>query len=256
MAFSSQATDHLPGQQDVNGAGSDVFVYDRHSGRRRRPQPPRGIRQAIRHARSGSPRADETTTPRRDRAAGDLVFGVHRRRQHVRCSAWTGGLRPFPDRDLQGADGASGNPRLGRDGRRVAFASAAVDLVPGQQGPRHGEAQVVLHDGPTGTNLLASHPPGQPGGVGNRPSGYPNLSAARGHPLLLQSLASNLTGGDYDYVADPFSGGTDPLFRGWDVFVFGFNRAPMALAQAATLREDTSAVPARRPTSSPRPPPT
>jgi hypothetical protein len=121
----------------------------------------------------------------------------------------------------------------------VAFVSAAVDLVPGQQALPAGAAQVFLHDRDSDTTLLASQVPGRPGAVGNRPSEFPNLSAD-GDTLYFESLASDLADGDYDYVVDPFSGGTDPLFHGWDVFVFGFNRGPLALAQAATLREDTS----------------
>ncbi len=110
------------------------------------------------------------------------------------------------------ADGACAEASLSRDGRRVAFASSATNLVPGDG---NGQFDVFVKDLGTGAIVRASAGPG--GEEANGQSRTPRLSAD-GRFVAFQSLASNLAPGD--------SNGT------WDVFVHDLATGVTVLASA------------------------
>jgi hypothetical protein len=93
-----------------------------------------------------------------------------------------------------GCDGVS----ISADGRRVAFASRATNLVDGDS---NGQYDVFVHDRVTGTTIRASVGPG--GVQGSGPSAYPDLSAS-GTRVAFQSRAFELVPDDANGVYDVF----------------------------------------------------
>jgi Tol biopolymer transport system component len=106
------------------------------------------------------------------------------------------------------ADGPSYDPAISRDGRYVAFASQASNLIRngGKRGP-----QVYLYDTTTGATTLVSHAPG--GGPGNNASRRPSLSGDAGL-IAFQSLASNLV------CETSCRAGERDVNLLWDVFIY------------------------------------
>ena len=83
-------------------------------------------------------------------------------------------------------DGSSSDPAISRDGRYVAFASEATNLVPGD---RNRSADVFLRDLRTHSAVLVSR--SASGGAANGRSGNPVVSAD-GRFVAFQSQASDL----------------------------------------------------------------
>jgi Tol biopolymer transport system component len=119
-----------------------------------------------------------------------------------------GSLRP----DGKEPAGASGEPSLSADGRLLAFASSAPDLVAGDA---NGTWDVFVRDLVTGAVTRASVAPG--GADPDGQSRSPRISAD-GRRVVFQSLASNLVAGD--------ANGT------WDVFVHDLETGETALVSA------------------------
>jgi Tol biopolymer transport system component len=99
------------------------------------------------------------------------------------------------------SDSASSSPSLSADGTRIAFASAATNLVTGD---RNGETDVFVRDTVAGTTILVS--PGLGGNRTDGPSLRPSINAD-GTRVAFGSDATNLVAGDSPQAAD------------WDVFV-------------------------------------
>src|SRR5262249_10482274 len=101
---------------------------------------------------------------------------------------------------------------LSSDGRYVAFASDANDLVPGDT---NGFIDVFVRDRQLGTTVRVSVGPG--GVEANGLSLYPSLSSD-GRYVAFWSLASNLVPGDVNRVGDIFvrdlQTGTTTIARG------------------------------------------
>jgi|GEM_PF-1585857 len=101
------------------------------------------------------------------------------------------------------SDGTQGNgdsecPSISADGRYVAFASLASNLVPGDT---NGTWDVFVHDRLTGQTTRVSVASG--GAQGNSGSWCPSISAD-GRYVAFQSYASNLVPGDTNGVLDVF----------------------------------------------------
>jgi len=101
------------------------------------------------------------------------------------------------------SDGTEGNdysrrPSISADGRYVAFASLASNLVPGDT---NGTWDVFVHDRLTGQTTRVSVASG--GAQGNSGSWCPSISAD-GRYVAFQSYASNLVPGDTNGVLDVF----------------------------------------------------
>jgi Tol biopolymer transport system component len=212
IAFESDALHLISGQVDhqtrVYEASTDVFLYDSVS----------KASLLVSHA-SGSPvtagdheswgpalspdgryvafisRADNLTVPSGnfnpnlylfDRVLGTTVL--------VSRSALGGG----------GADGSSSAPAFSADGRYLAFASDATDLVPGQVRPdSYYFSNVYLYDRVAGSLTLVSHSTAGPHNTGNSDSSAPSLSAD-GRYLLFRGNATDLIAGQ--------TGGSGNLF--------------------------------------------
>src|SRR5437867_3390116 len=95
-------------------------------------------------------------------------------------------------------NGGSGGPAISADGRFVAFASYASNLVPGDT---NGVADVFVHDRQTGITERVSVD--SAGNEGNGGSSGPAISAD-GRFVAFASSASNLVPGDTNGVADVF----------------------------------------------------
>lgn len=96
------------------------------------------------------------------------------------------------------ANGASSSPSISGDGLRVAFASDATNLVPGDT---NGVRDVFVHDLSNGSTLRASV--GTAGVQGTQSSLFPAISGD-GRYVAFISLASNLVGGDTNNEYDAF----------------------------------------------------
>ncbi len=94
--------------------------------------------------------------------------------------------------------GASYGASISGDGRRVAFASEADDLVPGD---RNGWPDVFVHDRLTGDTVRASVGPG--GADSDAEASEPCLSA-NGRRVVFHSFATNLVDGDGNSSCDVF----------------------------------------------------
>src|SRR3954453_17331070 len=93
------------------------------------------------------------------------------------------------------ASGSSSDPALSADGRYLAFASTATDLVPGQGPPDPAYySNIFLYDRVAGSLVLASHTAAGPHNTGTRDSSSPSLSAD-GRYLLFRSDATDLLSG-------------------------------------------------------------
>jgi Tol biopolymer transport system component len=118
-----------------------------------------------------------------------------------------------------GPDGAVGEqpfgtytatPSISADGRFVAFASAAQNLVP-DDGP---QPDVFIRDLLTDTTILASRASGSDGAPANYWSGFPSISAD-GRFVAFTSRATNLDPDDTELEPPPAAG----YDEGLDVFV-------------------------------------
>jgi Tol biopolymer transport system component len=107
----------------------------------------------------------------------------------TRVSVGTGGI--------QGNDASYFWPAISGDGRRVAYQSAASNLVAGDT---NGQHDVFVHDRPSGTTTRVSIGPG--GLEGNQWSEFPAISAD-GRWVVFDS-ASTLVTGDANGVEDVF----------------------------------------------------
>jgi Tol biopolymer transport system component len=94
------------------------------------------------------------------------------------------------------ADGLSVDPAISRDGRFVAFASAASNLVAGDT---NGLVDVFVRDLATGRTTLLSRARG--GGPADNGSGEPSISAD-GTRVAFSSDATNLVAGDTNGTSD------------------------------------------------------
>jgi len=102
--------------------------------------------------------------------------------------------------DSSGAQGAdeSGVPSISADGRLVAFASNAANLVPGDL---NHSSDVFLRDRQTGTTVCVSvDPNGAPGLVGS----FSPAISANGRYVAFMSYADNLVPGDDNLRSDIF----------------------------------------------------
>lgn len=95
-------------------------------------------------------------------------------------------------------NGRSQRPVISADGRYIAYLTDSPLIVPGNTPYRR---QVVLRDTLLGTTALLSA--ATTGAPGNNHSSQPFMSAD-GRTIVFQSMASNLTPGDYNNAADIF----------------------------------------------------
>jgi Tol biopolymer transport system component len=196
VVFASYASNLVSG--DTNDA-ADIFVRDRQTGQTSRVSIASDGTQGADHSLLPSISADGRYVAFFSYAS-NLVSGdtngypdvfVHDRQtgQTTRVSVASDGA--------QGNEG-SGEPSLSADGRFVAFASNATNLVGGDT---NGYADVFVHDcqtGETGRVSIASD-----GTQGNDGSAGPSLSAT-GRFVAFYSMAYNLVSNDANFTFDVF----------------------------------------------------
>jgi Tol biopolymer transport system component len=95
-------------------------------------------------------------------------------------------------------NGLSAHPSLSANGRYVAFASSASNLV---SGDTNGAEDVFVHDRKTGRTTLVSV--ASDGTQGNGESAFPSISDT-GRYVAFFSSASNLVSGDTNFASDIF----------------------------------------------------
>jgi Tol biopolymer transport system component len=197
VAFESDATNLVPG--DTNNTW-DVFVHDRATGQTSRVSVSSGGVQAT-GGESWSPAisadgrhvafvsAATNLVPGDTNGVADVFVHDRITGQTSRVSVATGGVQ---------ANGNSGFPSISADGRHVAFASAASNLVPGDT---NGMADVFVHDRVTGGTSRVSVATG--GAQANGHSDTPSISAD-GRYVAFESVASTLVPGDTNGTWDIF----------------------------------------------------
>lgn len=218
VLFQSAATDLLPGFTDGNGAGDDVFLYDRATA---------ALTLVSRAA--GSPSTSGNGGSRLPVLSADgrfTAFASASTNLVAGGSDTNGGTDVFLYDHANGAvtllsraagtaataaHGASTLPSLSADGSTVAFLSLAGNLQPGAPVPPTA-LQLVLADRITGEVTLASHAQSGPGTPSNGAAGHP-VPSADGRFVAYLSTATDLTpgpvgaGGAQLYLYDRASGG-------------------------------------------------
>jgi Tol biopolymer transport system component len=196
VTFFSGASNLVSG--DTNGQG-DIFVHDRQTGETTRVSVASDGTQAdglsVFSTLSADGRYVAFESSSSNLVSGDTngtndVF-VHDRQtgETTRVSVNATGV--------EGNDG-SGGPVLSADGRYIAFASAASNLV---NGDTNAVADIFVRDRQTGETTRVSV--NATGVEGNDGSGGPVLSAD-GRYVAFLSYASNLVSGDTNRVRDVF----------------------------------------------------
>jgi Tol biopolymer transport system component len=196
VAFGSDATNLVPG--DTNGE-ADVFVHDRRTRKTERVSVGPGGGQGNGESFSPSLSADgrfvafqsyaTNLVPGDTNNTSDVFVRDRRTSTTERVSVGPGGVQ---------ADGTSFDTELSADGRFVAFASDASNLV---SDDTNGMNDVFVHDRQTRKTERVSV--GQRSVQGNRGSIDPALSAD-GRVAAFYSSADNLVQGDTNSEADVF----------------------------------------------------
>jgi Tol biopolymer transport system component len=191
VAFASGATDLVAGR-DENGTMEDVYLFEVATGVVRRISvDSQGVQRPDGASFAPSVSADGryvafTSNATLDggearSSSGRPIASVYVRDMQLgvteRVSVCADGMPP---------DGSSSDPAISRDGRYVAFASEATNLVPGD---RNRSADVFLRDLRTHSAVLISR--SASGGAANGRSGNPAVSAD-GRLVAFQSQASDL----------------------------------------------------------------
>jgi Tol biopolymer transport system component len=208
VAFASVASNLVPG--DTNGAqgvflGTDIFVHDRQTGQTTRVSIASDGTQANRESFAPTVSADgryvaflslasnlvaRDSNGRRNPQLGQDVF-VHDRLtgQTTRVSVASDGRQAL---------GPSFDPSISADGRRVAFASDAANLV---LMDRNGVGDVFVRDRQAGTTVRVSV--AADGTQANDSSSLPAISGD-GAAVAFFSAATNLVAGDVNQTGDVF----------------------------------------------------
>jgi Tol biopolymer transport system component len=193
VAFVSQASNLVAGQ--VQAGGSNVFLYDRISGDSTLVSHSWSSRQLAGNAASQAPAvsADGRYIAFLSDAT-DLVKGQSGAVGNVFLYDRVKGTTELVSRKAGSAAVArSGRaPAISADGRYVAFASPAPDLVAGQLEPIPGSLDVFVYDRLGGRSLLASHTAGSP--LSAAGGEEPSISAG-GEDVLFLSHGGNLVAG-------------------------------------------------------------
>ncbi len=200
VAFHSAASNLVP--DDSNGR-VDVFLYDRQT------QNPTLISQGA----AGVPSNGDSSHPALSVDGRYLLFvsratnldptvpalagpGPAQIYLHDRVEQRTRLISRGPDG--RPGDGASSTPSISGDGRYLAFASSATNLVAGDT---NGVDDIFVHDRSTGETRRVSV--SSTGIQGNRAAWSPRISLDGQH-IIFNAEASNLVNGDGNRVADLF----------------------------------------------------
>lgn len=213
IAYASRATDLIAGGADANLA-ADIFLYDRTTNNT----------QLVSHtalaagvaATDGSEtpllsgdgrfvvyasRAVDLVTGQSDGNAGTDIFLFDRESGANRLVSHASGAPTIAGSDYSFA------PNISRDGQRIAFYSAALNLVAGQDNNLNSIQHLFLYDRAADTSQLVDHESGVPartsnGNTGSTVSEDPAYFSADGRFLAFVSNSSNLFAGQIDTNAN------------------------------------------------------
>jgi len=162
VVFTSDAVDVVPGASDPNGAGTDVFLWDRDTGVRTVVSRSASAPATTANGPSGRPAistdgrwvtfqstATDLVAGQSDANGSDDVFLWDRLTGDLRLVSGSGGSA------TQAASGLSEQPAISANGRWIAFLSSAGDLIDGQVTTVAGR-DAFLWDRETATTLLVS----------------------------------------------------------------------------------------------------
>jgi len=196
VAFYSQASNLVPG--DTNGQ-PDVFVHDRVTGVTERVSVDSVGNQANGYSYDESISADGRFVAFRSDAS-NLVPGDTNGRFDVFVHDRVTGVTERVSVDSVGnqENGYSYDESISADGRFVAFASGASNLVPGDT---NGQPDVFVHDRLTGATERVNVD--SAGSQANGQSYSPSIGSD-GRFVAFRSLASNLVSGDTNVTYDIF----------------------------------------------------
>ena len=196
VAFASDSADLVPG--DTNGTW-DIFVHDLFTDATERVSVSSTGVQATGPSRYPAITPDGRYVAFRSEA-GDLVSGDANGVMDVFVHDRNTGATTRVSVDSAGAEGNGGSddPAISADGRFVAFASDATNLVGGDA---NGYRDVFVHDRTTGDTTLVSVD--SAGNQGGSHSYEPTISAD-GRFVSFMSLSSDLVPGDTNNYADVF----------------------------------------------------
>jgi Tol biopolymer transport system component len=195
VAFRSRATNLVEGPSEAHG----IFVHDRRTGETERVSLNSAGGQANRSSFAPSISADgrfvafgsnaTTLVPGDTNESADVFVHDRATSMTTRVSASSAGDQ---------GDGPSGDPSISADGRFVAFASLATNLVNGDTNRR---VDIFVHDQRTGetTRIRANHTRRHE----RRRSAAPSISAS-GRFVAFYSRGDNLVAGDTNGSADVF----------------------------------------------------
>jgi Tol biopolymer transport system component len=196
VAFESRASDLVAG--DTNGA-SDVFVWERASGRTTRVSVASDGAQGNQDSVTPAISADGRYVAFASEATG-LVPGDHNRAEdvfvHDRRTGKT--TRVSVASDGRSGNGPSFSPAISADGRYVAFASDAANLV---RGDTNGDTDIFVHDRDTGRTTRVSQ--AWNGGQVNGDVFSPSISGD-GRFVAFATDAGNVVNGDDNQASDVF----------------------------------------------------
>jgi Tol biopolymer transport system component len=236
VAFTSDATNLVP--DDRNSPWADVFVHDRDTGATERVSVSSSGREGDGGSVSSSIsadgrlvafRSDATTLVASDRNGKQDIF-VHDRRTGVteRVSVNSSGDE---------VDGDSSDPAISGDGRFVAFASKATNLV---DGDTNGHEDIFVHDRCTHKTARVNL---GPSGSEADDFCFDVSISADGRFIAFSSDATNLVPGDTNYrVIDARLGlraGVCDVFVARNPFV-GFSGTPTATGPTIALKRSPS----------------
>ena len=196
VAFESSATNLVAG--DTNGS-FDVFVHDRQTGTTERVSVDSSGAQANSDSLFAAISADGRYVAF-ESAATNLVAGDTNACMDVFVHDRQTGTTVRASVDSSGTQGDSYSlyPAISADGRYVAFASQATNLVAGDT---NGWADIFVRDLQTGTTERVDVGPG--GAEGDADSSVPSISAD-GRYVAFESQATDLVAGDTNGWIDVF----------------------------------------------------
>ncbi len=196
VAFVSEASNLVSG--DSNGQ-SDVFAHDRQTGATERVSVDGAASQA--DGSSGEPAISaDGRFVAFESTASNLVPGDANGQSDVFVRDRQAGATERVSVDSAGgqADSESSEPAISADGRFVAFASAASNLV---SGDTNGKSDVFVHDRQTGIIELVSVD--SSGKQADGDSTSPSISSD-GRSIGFESMATNLVPRDFNREQDIF----------------------------------------------------
>jgi Tol biopolymer transport system component len=219
IVFSSTATNVVAGG-DANGGLEDVYAMDLVSGTVKRVSVDgNGVQSSLGFSFSPAISADGrviafvSSAPLNAAAARQAARGTHLNLRQVYVRDATDGTTTL----VSGAadnwpDGPSARPAVSGDGRFVAFASEATNLV---RDDRNRAADIFVHDRQTGTTTLVSR--SAEGGAANGRSMAPAITFD-GRFVAFQSDASNLV------CARHCPSSSEDINLLWDIFLWDRER--------------------------------